>query len=76
MRPVMFTSSSLGDAIVETPRRRLFEELVLAGDDWLRGQFRFHRHRWDEQPEISIQMARQDAATVSRTTIDVTSRSD
>ena len=74
VRPVMFTSSSLGDAIVETPRRRLFEELVLGGDDWLLGQFRFHRHRWDEQPEISIQMARQDAATVSRTTIDVTSR--
>jgi hypothetical protein len=30
VRPVMFTSSSLGDAIVAPPRRRLFEELVLA----------------------------------------------
>jgi transport and Golgi organization protein 2 len=72
--PMMFTSSSLGDALVESPRRRLFEELVLADDDWLRGQFRFHRHRWAGRPEISIQMAREDAATVSRTTIDVTSR--
>ena len=74
VRPLMFTSSSLGDAVVERPRRRLFEELVLAGDDWLCGQFHFHRHRWANQPEISIQMTREDAATVSRTTIDVTSR--
>jgi hypothetical protein len=72
--PLMFTSSSLGDALVEAPRRRLFEQLVLADDDWLRGQFRFHRHRWARRPVISILMAREDAATVSRTTIDVTSR--
>jgi transport and Golgi organization protein 2 len=71
--PVMFTSSSLGDALVEPPRRRLFEQLVLAADDWLHGQMRFHRHRWTSRPEISIHMAREDAATVSRTTIDVTS---
>ncbi len=73
-RPVMFTSSSLGDAAVETPRLRLFDQLVLADADWLRGQFRFHRHRWAGRPEISVQMARQDAVTVSRTTVDVTSR--
>ena len=74
LRPVMFTSSSLGDAIVETPRRQLFERLVLAGDDWLRGQFWFHRHRWAGRLELSVQMSRPDACTVSRTTIDVTSR--
>jgi Transport and Golgi organisation 2 len=74
LRPVMFTSSSLGDAIVETPRRQLFERLVQAGDDWLRGQFRFHRHRWAGRLELSVQMSRSDACTVSRTTIDVTSR--
>jgi Transport and Golgi organisation 2 len=72
--PVMFTSSSLGDDVVEVPRRRLFERLVLAADDWLRGQSRFHRHRWRRRPEISVRMSRGDAATVSRTTIDVTSR--
>jgi transport and Golgi organization protein 2 len=71
--PVMLTSSSLGDALVEPPRRRLFEQLVLAGHDWLHGQARFHRHRWAGRPEISIHMAREDAATVSRTTIEVTS---
>ena len=70
----MFTSSSLGDAVVAAPRRRLFEQLVLADDDWLRGQFRFHRHQWTRRPEISVQMAREDAATVSRTTIHVTTR--
>jgi transport and Golgi organization protein 2 len=74
VKPMMFTSSSLGDAVVETPRRRLFDELVLAGGDWLHGQFCFHRHRWDTRPEISVQMAREDAATVSRTTIAVTAK--
>jgi hypothetical protein len=74
VKPVMFTSSSLGDAVVARPRRRLFEQLVLADDDWLRGQFRFHRHQWTRRPEISVHMAREDASTVSRTTITVTSR--
>jgi len=74
VKPVMFTSSSLGDAVVAAPRRRLFEQLVLADDDWLRGQFRFHRHQWTRRREISVHMTREDAATVSRTTIHVTSR--
>ncbi len=74
VEPMMFTSSSLGDTVVEMPRRRLFDQLVLAGGDWLQGQFRFHRHRWDTRPEISVQMTREDAATVSRTTIAVTAR--
>jgi hypothetical protein len=74
VKPVMFTSSSLGDAVVAAPRRRLFEQLVLADDDWLRGQFRFHRHHWTRRPEISVHMTREDAATVSRTTIHVTPR--
>jgi len=69
----MFTSSSLGDVLVEPPRRELLERLVLAAGDWLHGQARFHRHRWTSRPEISVNMAREDAATVSRTTIDVTS---
>jgi hypothetical protein len=70
--PAMWTSSSLGDAIVEGPRRALFDSLVASGDDWLHGQFQFHRHRWIGQPDISVHMERHDAATVSRTTIDVT----
>jgi hypothetical protein len=72
--PVLFTSSSLGDAVVVPPRQRLFEHLVLQGgpDCWLDGQGRFHDHRWSDRPEISVRMERQDALTVSRTQIDVT----
>jgi hypothetical protein len=70
----MFTSSSLGDAIVDRPRRELFEQVVARTDNWLWGQWRFHRHQWADRPEISVRMAREDAVTVSRTTIDVTLR--
>lgn len=69
--PLMLTSSSLGDARVEPPRRSLFERLVLAAEDRVYGQLLFHRHRWPTQPEISVRMQRNDAATVSRTRIDV-----
>lgn len=73
--PVMFTSSSLGDAVVEPPRRRLFERMVLQNPvDWLEGQARFHDHQWEHQPEISVRMEREDALTVSRTQVDVTNR--
>ncbi len=73
--PLLFTSSSLGDALVEEPRRRLFERQVVADQSgWLCGQFRFHRHQWMERPEISVCMERSDALTVSRTVIDVSSR--
>lgn len=71
--PLLLTSSSLGDALVGPPRRRLFERMVLrhrAG--WLEGQARFHDHQWFRRPEISIRMERRDASTVSRTRVDVT----
>ena len=71
-KPRVFTSSSLGDARVDGPRHELFRKLLADDEgDWLRGQFRFHRHRWASYPEISVEMERDDAATVSRTTIDV-----
>jgi hypothetical protein len=70
--PRLFTSSSLGDALVQEPRRRLFDQMV-GGDrgDRLQAQWRFHRHRWLQQPELSVAMERDDAMTVSRTVIDV-----
>jgi hypothetical protein len=70
--PRLFTSSSLGDRLVEEPRRALFDQLV-ANDHGgeLRAQFRFHRHRWTQSPGLSVYMERADAATVSRTVIDV-----
>ena len=72
--PLLFTSSSLGDAVVFAPRYRLFEQMILQGgaQGWLDGQARFHDHQWPRRPEISVRMERQDALTVSRTQIDVT----
>jgi transport and Golgi organization protein 2 len=70
-QPFMFTASSLGDVFVDSPRRRLFEFLMGQGADRLRAQSLFHRHQWPGKQEISVLMERADAATVSRTTIDV-----
>jgi len=74
--PRLFTSSSFGDTPVEPPRRQLFAASVInAPDSWLEGQWRFHRHRWQDRPEVSVRMQRPDARTVSRSTIDVTAAS-
>jgi len=72
VRPVMFTSSGLGDALVAGPRSKLFDGLVLAHErSWVEGQARFHMHRWPESPHLSVVMWRVDARTVSRSLIDV-----
>jgi hypothetical protein len=73
--PIMFTSSSLGDQIAFTPRQTLFASLVVGGTDPLADQAAFHRHRWPSRPEISVEMLRDDAATVSRTAVEVRGRS-
>lgn len=70
--PTLFTSSSLGDAWVEGPRRALFERMFARGPArWLDAQRRFHAHQWRARSDISVRMARGDARTVSRTQIDV-----
>ncbi len=67
-RPELFTSSGLGDRVVEGPRRALFEAALLpnptpaAQDD-------YHRHRWPGRPEWSVCMSRPDAVTVSLTVV-------
>jgi hypothetical protein len=73
--PIMWTSSALGDALVEGPRRGLFESRVRRREPsaWLEAQTRFHGHRWRTRPEVSVVMARADARTVSRTLVRVTS---
>jgi hypothetical protein len=73
-RPIMLTSSSLGNALAIEARQGLFEQLVLRRPDWITGQEAFHRHQWTDRPEVSVVMRRQDALTVSRTTIDVDRR--
>jgi hypothetical protein len=71
--PLLLTSSSLGDALVDAPRRRLFDRMVLQRPaQWREGQLRFHRHQWRARPHLSVLMDRADARTVSRTTVDVT----
>jgi len=70
-RPLLFTSSSLGDELVEPPRRALFDAMVARAENPLDGQSRFQRHHWPSARHISVLMQRPDAATVSRTTIDL-----
>ena len=72
-RPMMLTSSSLGDALVEKPRRRLFER-VFGGEEpsWVVAQSLFHRHQWRSRRDISVRMERADAKTVSHTFVSVT----
>lgn len=70
-QPRMFTSSGLGDAVVDVPRRALFNELLADSHDWPAQQDAYHRHHWPEREEISVAMRRAEAWTVSRTVIEV-----
>jgi hypothetical protein len=70
-RPVLYTSSGLGDAEVERPRRALFEEMLARGGDPVRVQDAFHDHAWPDRPHLSVRMSRRGARTVSRTVITV-----
>lgn len=70
-RPVMVTSSSVdADAIVAS-RRVLFDSIFDDPTDPLAAQDEFHRHRWVDRPQASVQMRRHDAATHSITTVDI-----
>jgi hypothetical protein len=70
-RPRVFTSSSLGDALVQAPRSRLFDTMSGGCGSLLDAQRRFHDHQWADRPEISVRMRRPDAGTVSRSFISV-----
>ncbi|HET7220904.1 MAG TPA: NRDE family protein, partial [Vicinamibacterales bacterium] len=71
--PLMFTSSGLGDDLVEEPRRQLFAELVgsASANSQASAQDRFHAHRWESMPHVSVFMSRDDASTVSRTVVEI-----
>lgn len=70
--PLLFTSSGLGDHLVEGVRRDLFESMFAAPiPDWPSVQDAFHRHRWPRREHLSIDMCRPDARTVSRAVIDL-----
>jgi len=72
--PRLFTSSGLGDEVVEAPRRALFDEFFRDRTDLVATQDRFHRHQWPDRPEISVCMRRPTAQTVSLTRIEITSQ--
>lgn len=65
--PFCLASSGLGDDRVY-PRIPLFGSM-LADHPRPEVQDAYHRHRWDDAPEISVLMSRPDARTVSITTI-------
>jgi hypothetical protein len=68
-RARLFASSSLGDELVEAPRRALFDRLLGEADDpWL-AQDRLHVHAWPDRRHLSANMSRPDACTVSRTAV-------
>jgi hypothetical protein len=68
-RPVCFVSSGLGDWRAQ-PRLELFEELVVSRGGFSEDQDAFHRHWWEDRREISVLMCREEARTVSITTLD------
>ena len=70
-QPHLFTSSGLGDALVERPRRELFEQMFAPGGNWVLQQDAFHRHAWSDRRHLSVCMARDDARTVSHTVIEI-----
>ena len=71
-RPWLFTSSGLGDHLVEGPRQELFDTLFGGpAGDWAAVQDAFHRHRWAGREHLSVNMARADARTVSHAVIDL-----
>jgi uncharacterized protein with NRDE domain len=70
-RPMMYTSSGLGDHLVESPRRELFEKLVIEDELPDEGQLQFHRQYWPGKGHLSVMMSRCDASTVSITVVEV-----
>ncbi len=70
-QPLLFTSSGLGDQLVEGPRRELFESMFQKSADWIHDQDRFHRHSWPGREHLSVCMSRADAKTVSQTIVTV-----
>ncbi len=68
---ILRTSSALGDAVASRPRRALFQRTVTGARDARAAQDRYHLHRWPGREAISVNMRREDAATVSRTVVEV-----
>ncbi len=70
--PLLYTSSGLGDHLVEYARRELFEA-CFAGPaaGWEAAQDEFHRHATPGGEHLGVNMARTDARTVSHSVVTV-----
>jgi hypothetical protein len=69
--PILFTSSGLGDALVDVPRRALFDAWFVPGANGRDLQDSYHRHSWPDRRDVSVCMSRPEARTVSCTTVEV-----
>lgn len=69
--PLLFTSSGLGDDLVEKPRRALFDQMIRSAKPTPQAQDAFHHHFWADARHLSVCMSREEARTVSRTTIEL-----
>lgn len=70
--PWLFTSSGLGDHLVEGVRSELFNAMFACQpEDWPRVQHEFHRHSWPGRQHLSVNMERASARTVSFAVIDL-----
>jgi hypothetical protein len=68
----MLTSSGMGDHVVESPRRRLYEQMFAKSDEIEHAQDNFHSYRWEESGHTSVLMSRPRARTVSQTVVTAT----
>ena len=70
--PLLYTSSGLGDHVVEGVRRGLFDA-AFAGPaaGWAAAQDRFHRSPLPGHEHLGVNMARADACTVSHAVVTV-----
>lgn len=68
--PLLYTSSGLGDHLVEGVRRELFEDAFSGpADGWADAQDRFHRHALPGREHLGVNMTRADARTVSHAVV-------
>lgn len=67
------TSSSLGDAVVEAPRRALFRQFFKRPANAVAAQDAFHDHEWPGREALSVRMRRDGACTVSHSVVELSS---
>ena len=75
--PMIFSSSGLGDPIVEEPRRKLFDEwfsnIDLTDDQLAEKHDKFHCHSWEDKKHVSVCMQRDRAESISMTMTTIVS---